>query len=207
LKFFSENMKAGPKQDRQTRIKSISISGNAANAHLEIEYPTFTFQDYMHLLKIDGEWKIVSKIFYRQDKKSAIASNNQNTTTSNTSQQGSSNSDGIPSLDDIVNGTSSNNGSTSNTGTSTSTTKRTLGKWKFAVNGVEGNIEMYQQQNRAFNRISYRTGQVHEEELYQNGNRIMVKNSQRGEYYVLRQDGNLDAYTKDGYVTTCRLVR
>ena len=66
LEFFGSRMKPGPKQDRVTRIASIDIAGNAANARLEIEYPTFTFIDYMNLLKIDGEWKIVSKIFYRK---------------------------------------------------------------------------------------------------------------------------------------------
>ncbi len=66
LEFFGSRMKPGPKQDRITRISSIDIAGNAANARLEIEYPTFTFIDHMHLLKIDGEWKIVSKIFYRK---------------------------------------------------------------------------------------------------------------------------------------------
>ena len=65
LEFFS-GMKPGPKQNRKTRIADITIAGNAANARLEIEYPTFTFIDFMNLLKIDGEWKIVGKIFYRK---------------------------------------------------------------------------------------------------------------------------------------------
>ncbi len=65
--FFKKGMKPGPAQNRKTRIISVDISGTAANARLEIEYDTFTFIDYMHLLKIDGEWKIVSKIFYKKD--------------------------------------------------------------------------------------------------------------------------------------------
>ena len=68
LEFFKKGMKPGPKQNRETRIVSVDIAGDAAFAKLEIEYPTFTFVDYMHLLKVDGEWKIVSKIFYRQPK-------------------------------------------------------------------------------------------------------------------------------------------
>ena len=67
LEFFGSRMKPGPKQDRKTRVVDISINGNAASAQLEIEYPTFTFVDYMNLLKIDGEWKIVGKIFYRRE--------------------------------------------------------------------------------------------------------------------------------------------
>ncbi len=65
LEFFSK-MKPGPAQNRQTRVTSINVAGVAAQARLEIEYDDFMFVDYMNLLKIDGEWKIVSKIFHRQ---------------------------------------------------------------------------------------------------------------------------------------------
>ncbi len=68
LEFFGERMKPGPKQNRTTEITNIDIMGNAASARLVINYPDFSFIDYMHLLKIDGEWKIVSKIFYRDVK-------------------------------------------------------------------------------------------------------------------------------------------
>ncbi len=66
LEFFKKGMKPGPKQNRKTKIDYINITGHAANAKLEIEYPTFTFIDYMNLLKINGEWKVVNKIFYRK---------------------------------------------------------------------------------------------------------------------------------------------
>jgi len=69
ISFFKEVMKPGPKQNRKTRIARIDVSGHAASARLEIDYPDFSFIDYMNLLKIDGEWKIVSKIFYRQNRK------------------------------------------------------------------------------------------------------------------------------------------
>ena len=68
LEFFSGMDASKPKQNRETRIEDITISGHAANARLEIEYPTFMFIDFMNLLKIDGEWKIVNKIFYRKSK-------------------------------------------------------------------------------------------------------------------------------------------
>lgn len=45
------------------RITSINRQGDAANVGLEIEYETFTFVDYMHLLKINDEWMIVSKTY------------------------------------------------------------------------------------------------------------------------------------------------
>lgn len=66
LEFFEKGMKPGPPQQRATRIAEISVAGNAASARLEIDYPDFTFIDFMNLLKIDGEWKIVSKIFFRK---------------------------------------------------------------------------------------------------------------------------------------------
>lgn len=65
IEFFQGIMKPGPPQNRTTSIEYIDISGPAAHARLRIDYPKFSFIDYMNLLKIDGEWKIVSKIFNR----------------------------------------------------------------------------------------------------------------------------------------------
>ena len=47
----------------RTNIVAINIVGDAANAQLELEYETFYFVDFMHLMKIEGEWKIVSKTY------------------------------------------------------------------------------------------------------------------------------------------------
>lgn len=69
LKDFMARMKnSGTKTDRKTKIESIQVYGNAATAKLTIEYPTFYFHDIMSLLKTKDGWKIVSKIFYREDK-------------------------------------------------------------------------------------------------------------------------------------------
>ncbi len=68
LEFFEKVMKPGSKQKRITQVEHINITGNAANARLRIDYPDFYFIDYMNLLKVDGEWKIVSKIFHRKNK-------------------------------------------------------------------------------------------------------------------------------------------
>ncbi|MEL6635370.1 MAG: nuclear transport factor 2 family protein [Bacteroidota bacterium] len=66
LEFFESRMKPGPKSNRQTRIAYINVMGTAANAQVVIDYEGFSFIDYMNLLKLDGEWKIVSKIFHRR---------------------------------------------------------------------------------------------------------------------------------------------
>jgi len=58
------------RQNRKTKIEHIQVYGNAATAKLTIEYPTFYFHDIMSLLKTGDGWKIVSKIFYREEKAS-----------------------------------------------------------------------------------------------------------------------------------------
>ena len=66
--FMARARNNGVKQDRKTKIESIQVFGNAASAKLTIEYPTFYFHDIMSLLKTKDGWKIVGKIFYREDK-------------------------------------------------------------------------------------------------------------------------------------------
>jgi hypothetical protein len=55
-------------KDRKIEIASMNIEGNVAQAKIKIETGTAVMNDYMNLLKINGEWKIVSKIFSRSDK-------------------------------------------------------------------------------------------------------------------------------------------
>ena len=46
------------------QIEHISVTGNAAAVLLrEVGFGQFNFTDYMHLLKRNGEWKIISKTF------------------------------------------------------------------------------------------------------------------------------------------------
>lgn len=54
---------AEDEDQRQRRIAQTSISGTAASAMIELDYPGAYIVDYMSLLKIQGEWKIVNKIF------------------------------------------------------------------------------------------------------------------------------------------------
>lgn len=66
--FMARIRNNGVKQDRKTKIENIQVFGNAATAKLTVEYPTFYFHDIMSLLKTKEGWKIVSKIFYREEK-------------------------------------------------------------------------------------------------------------------------------------------
>lgn len=64
-------MSGKPAADENARkrwIESIDISGNSGVGKIILDYPTGRFTDYMTLLKIDGEWKIVNKSFYLEPK-------------------------------------------------------------------------------------------------------------------------------------------
>ena len=53
---------------RKRRIASIDVTGNAAMVKVVLDYPATTFTDYMSMLKIAGEWKIVNKTYVSQRK-------------------------------------------------------------------------------------------------------------------------------------------
>lgn len=66
------NGKSAPDEDKRKRwIESVDVAGNAAFGKIILDYPTVRFVDYMSLLKIDGEWKIVNKSFYAEPKQAA----------------------------------------------------------------------------------------------------------------------------------------
>ena len=64
----SSGKPADDEAQRKRRIVSIDISGTAAIAKIELDYPNVRFVDYMSLLKVNGEWRIIAKIFDRQNK-------------------------------------------------------------------------------------------------------------------------------------------
>ncbi|HEX8846540.1 MAG TPA: nuclear transport factor 2 family protein [Pyrinomonadaceae bacterium] len=55
---------AADEAQRKRKIDSIDISGNAAIVKITLDYPKVVFTDYMSMLKIDGQWKIINKTFY-----------------------------------------------------------------------------------------------------------------------------------------------
>lgn len=59
---------ADDERERKRFIESIEVTGNAAVGKIVLDYPKVRFVDYMTLLKIDGEWKIVNKSFYAEPK-------------------------------------------------------------------------------------------------------------------------------------------
>ena len=72
--FIKRAFTGKPAADEEQRkigrkIEAIDITGNAAVAKIVLDYPTVRFVDYMTLLKMNGEWKIINKSFYAEQKK------------------------------------------------------------------------------------------------------------------------------------------
>jgi hypothetical protein len=54
---------AADEAQRRRSIESLDVTGNAAIAKVVLDYPSVKFTDYLSLVKADGEWRIVNKIF------------------------------------------------------------------------------------------------------------------------------------------------
>jgi glucose/arabinose dehydrogenase len=64
-----------PKPDAVRRtVVSVDVTGDAAVAKLRLDSPGSAITDFMSLLKVDGRWVIVGKIFHRETSASAGAS-------------------------------------------------------------------------------------------------------------------------------------
>ena len=59
---------AADEAQRKRRIVDVDVTETAAVAKIELDYPEVMFTDYFTLLKIDGKWQIVNKIFHRVPK-------------------------------------------------------------------------------------------------------------------------------------------
>jgi hypothetical protein len=56
---------------RKRRIVSIDVSGDVASAKIELDYPGRTFIDYMSLVRLGDEWKIINKTYVAHVKPAA----------------------------------------------------------------------------------------------------------------------------------------
>jgi hypothetical protein len=63
--LYDWNDENGPAPDIVSRITHFDVVGTAASVRLESDNWTgHRFTDFFNLLKIDGQWKIMNKIFY-----------------------------------------------------------------------------------------------------------------------------------------------
>jgi hypothetical protein len=68
---FAARFSGKPAEDESQRKRSfelLSVTGDAAVAKVVLNYPAVKFTDCMSLIKLDGEWKIVSKAFHAEPK-------------------------------------------------------------------------------------------------------------------------------------------
>ncbi len=64
-KLFDWNDKNGPATELETRMASIDVVGTVATVRLESDNWTgHKFTDFFTLLKVEGTWKIMNKVFY-----------------------------------------------------------------------------------------------------------------------------------------------
>jgi regulator of protease activity HflC (stomatin/prohibitin superfamily) len=71
LEEYAARFSGKPAEDEALRKRSFEVldqSADAAVAKVVLDYPSVKFIDYMSLLKINGEWKIVAKSFHAQMK-------------------------------------------------------------------------------------------------------------------------------------------
>jgi hypothetical protein len=54
---------------RKRTIELVDVTGNAAIGKIVLDYPEAHIVDYMSLVKTNGEWKIINKIFMTEMKK------------------------------------------------------------------------------------------------------------------------------------------
>ncbi len=72
LEVFRKAKKRSVPKPVKSKIVYINITSTAASAKLETESARAIVTDYIQLLKIDGIWKIVSKIYTVKLKKSTV---------------------------------------------------------------------------------------------------------------------------------------
>ena len=64
-RLFDWNDSNGPASELQVDLSRIDVAGTVATVQLELENWTgHRFTDLFTLLKVDGEWKIMNKVFH-----------------------------------------------------------------------------------------------------------------------------------------------
>ena len=74
VESLASKIKPGQKMERTTKVVSWAYAGTAATAITETEYPTSKIIDLLNLLKVNGEWKIVSRVYSRIEKGENVVS-------------------------------------------------------------------------------------------------------------------------------------
>ena len=66
--LYDWNDENGPAKEMQSKITHIDVVGTAASVRLESDNWTgHRFTDFFNLLKIDGKWQVMNKVFHLHD--------------------------------------------------------------------------------------------------------------------------------------------
>ncbi len=66
-------LKPGEVDSTKRRVVEVDVAGDAAVAKLELERSDALVTDYMSLLKVDGRWMIVHKIYARETRREHVS--------------------------------------------------------------------------------------------------------------------------------------
>lgn len=69
----SERRQPGEVDSTERKVVSVDVVGDAAVAKLKLKRPDVVLTDYMSLLKVDGRWVIVNKIFTRETRREHVS--------------------------------------------------------------------------------------------------------------------------------------
>lgn len=64
LKNLEDRKLSGDIRIGELKILALDVTDFAASAKIQITFPNRVFTDYLSLLKIDGRWQIVGKIYH-----------------------------------------------------------------------------------------------------------------------------------------------
>lgn len=62
---------AADEAQRRRSIEHVDVAGDAAIARIVLDYPRARYVDYMSLLRVNGEWKIVNKTFHMEPRQAS----------------------------------------------------------------------------------------------------------------------------------------
>ena len=69
IEEWMKGLQGKPSDDEAQRKRSfrmIELTPTTGVARVDLAYPEVNFVDYMTLLKVDGEWKIINKLFHAE---------------------------------------------------------------------------------------------------------------------------------------------
>ena len=206
LKEKIENTGSGNAVERALERKG--GNGDIDKLEKDLEKITAAYREQQSIIE-DQQATINRQVDEIEKLNKQLGNSNNTTQTSNkpsTTTTASTPTTGSQSLDDLLKEADDALGTSTTTSPSTSANQRTIGTWRYSYSGVTGNVEFYEDRGKLFSKVTIDgDSRMDISELSRAGDRFTVVGSRTAEYYILKQNGDLDAYDTNGYQTTCKL--